>query len=230
MPLPNFFILLATGLLSLCLVSCDQVHNPKPKGFNRIDLPAHSYRSLPDSLPYAFDFSKHALIKPDSSWLAQRYWIDLYYPAMDANVQVTYKPLFQDPSRLRGISSDAFKLTSKHQIKAESITEQLIHTKSGLHAVVATLKGEVPSQFQFSVTDSSQHFLRGALYFKTSLKNDSLKPVIDYLKQDMLHMLNTLEFKDDFTLDPQDFQDPADQLHQPPDTPPLHDRSPGKES
>jgi gliding motility-associated lipoprotein GldD len=61
--------------------------------------------------------------------------------------------------------------------------------------VVAELSGEVPTQFQFFVTDSTDHFLRGALYFNTAMKNDSLAPVIEYIKVDMIHLINTLEFK-----------------------------------
>jgi len=58
------------------------------------------------------------------------------------------------------------------------------------------LEGEVPSQFQFHVSDSTQHFMRGALYFKTATQNDSLAPVIDYLKRDIIHLLSTLRWND----------------------------------
>jgi gliding motility-associated lipoprotein GldD len=67
-------------------------------------------------------------------------------------------------------------------------------TPNGYSAVVAELSGEVPTQFQFFVTDSTTHFLRGAVYFNTAMKNDSLAPVIEYLKIDMTHLMNTLKF------------------------------------
>jgi len=60
--------------------------------------------------------------------------------------------------------------------------------------VIAELEGEVPSQFQFTITDSSQHFLRGALYFNTKVQNDSLAPAIEYMKLDMMQIINTLEW------------------------------------
>jgi len=60
---------------------------------------------------------------------------------------------------------------------------------------VTELEGEVPSQYQFHVSDSAKHFLRGALYFKTATQNDSLRPVIDYIKQDVRHLLETLEWE-----------------------------------
>jgi gliding motility-associated lipoprotein GldD len=188
----HFPILLFLGVLAACGSSDSYV--PKPKAYNRIDLPEHQYQALPDSFPYQFEYSKHARILPDSSWIAERYWINIYYPELVANVQLTYKPIQGSEARLREHLTDSYKLTSKHQIKASSIQENILRTPSGKTAVVQELEGEVPSQFQFFITDSSEHFLRGALYFRTSTANDSLAPVIEYVKTDIVHMLNTLEW------------------------------------
>lgn len=168
---------------------------PKPKGYNRIDLPEHSYQPLPDSFPYSFEYSKHVRLLADSSWLAERWWIHLYYPALDANVQLTYKPIRNLDSLLMGYYADAYKLTAQHNVKAYSIEESILELPNGHWASVSELEGEVPSQFQFHVSDSSRHFLRGALYFNTATKNDSLRPVINYVKEDIYHLLNTLKWE-----------------------------------
>jgi len=186
-------VLLITSLV--LILGCEESYLPKPRGYNRIILPEHSYHSLPDSLPYEFEYSTHAQIFNDSSWMAERYWIDLFYPYFTANIQITYKPIQQDKSLLKEYLSDAFELTSKHQIKAYAIDEAIIETKNGKTAVIAELSGEVPTQFQFFITDSVEHFLRGALYFRTSTKNDSLEPSINFLKKDIYHMLNTTDWK-----------------------------------
>lgn len=180
----------------LMLFSCETDYLPKPVGYNRIYLPPHEYRPLPDSLPYSFEYSQHAVIYPDSSYIAERYWIDLYYPELVANVQITYK-LVKNKENLKGLLDDAYKLTSKHQIKAYSIEESILKTPHNKAAVVAELEGEVPSQFQFYCTDSTEHFIRGALYFRTSTKNDSLAPSIEYVKKDIIHMLNTLQWREE---------------------------------
>jgi gliding motility-associated lipoprotein GldD len=62
-------------------------------------------------------------------------------------------------------------------------------------ATVFELSGQVPTQIQFYVTDSTKHFIRGALYFETASKNDSLLPVIKYIGNDIVKMLKTLKFK-----------------------------------
>ncbi len=179
----------------LLLVGCGESYTPKPKGYNRLDLPPHRYTRLPDSLPYSFEVSTAARILPDSSWLAERYWIDLYYPQITANIQLTYKDLKQDKTFLKELVNDSYKLTAKHQIKAYAIEESVVRTPKGKTAVIAELEGEVPTQLQFFITDSTKNFLRGALYFRTSTKNDSLAPAIEYMKIDALHLLNTLEWK-----------------------------------
>jgi len=190
----------ALTLITLCLFfySCSQDYLPKPKGYNRIELPDPKYISLPDSLPYDFEYSVHANIYKDSSWMAERYWINIYYPQLEASVQITYKPVLSRQDLLEEYLRDAHTLTSKHQIKAYAIDESIIQTPLGNTVVISELSGEVPSQFQFYVTDSTKHFLRGALYFRTATKNDSLAPVIEYVKRDILQMVNTLEWKDGF--------------------------------
>ena len=113
-------------------------------------------------------------------------------------MQITYKPVLSRQDLLEEYLRDAHTLTSKHQIKAYAIDESIIQTPLGNTVVISELSGEVPSQFQFYVTDSTKHFLRGALYFRTATKNDSLAPVIQYVKRDILQMVNTLEWKDGF--------------------------------
>jgi gliding motility-associated lipoprotein GldD len=176
-------------------VACEQDHYPKPKGFNRIDLPMPVYNQLPDSFPYTFEYSQHATVLPDSSSTHERYWFALFYPELVAEIHITYKPLYNNRDSLRINIDDSYKLTSKHQIKASSIVETIIQTPNGKMVSVAELEGDVPSQFQFYTTDSTTHFLRGALYFRTSTENDSLAPIIEYVKKDIIHALNTLEWK-----------------------------------
>ncbi len=187
-----------TGLLAVCFLSaCSSSEGnyvPKPTGYNRIDLPSVEYQSLEDTHPYSFEYSKHAYIRPDSSGIKEPHWIHIIYPKFKADIQITYKSLEKDPAFLAEFIDDSHRLISKHMIKASGVEESLIKTPSGKTAAVYELEGEVPSQFQFYVSDSSKHFLRGALYFRTATKNDSLAPVIEFIKKDMIHLLNTAKW------------------------------------
>lgn len=195
----NLISLNFVGLL-LLFTACTQDYTPKPKGFNRIELPENAYVQIPDSLPYRFEISKLAELREDKSWISEPFWVDIFYPDLDADIQITYKQVKNKKELLEEYLNDSYKLTANHNVKAYAIEESIVVLKSGNIASVSELEGEVPTQFQFHVTDSSRHFLRGALYFKTATQNDSLQPVIDYIKADIFHLLNTLEWKDDFPL------------------------------
>jgi gliding motility-associated lipoprotein GldD len=186
--------LFVTGSLFF-LIGCTQDYLPKPLGYNRLILPEPAYRSLPDTLPYTFEYSQHAKLLDDSSRISERFWIEIYYPEMKANVHVTYKKLQNNEQLLKEFMNDAYTLTAKHQIKAYAIDETIVKTPTDKTAVIAELDGEVPSQMQFTITDSTKNFLRGALYFDTKVNNDSLRPAIEYMKKDIMHMINTFDWK-----------------------------------
>ncbi len=186
-------------LVMMCLLGCDKTFLPKPLGYNRLVLPEPAYHSIPDSLPYSFEYSKHARLLADTSGISERYWLELFYPEINSTIHITYKAVNQNQKLLKEFLDDAYTLTAKHQIKAYAINEVITLTPSGKTAVIAELEGEVPSQFQFTITDSVKNFMRGALYFNTKVANDSLAPAIEYMKKDMMHLINTLEWKSDKT-------------------------------
>ncbi|TGD78282.1 gliding motility lipoprotein GldD [Hymenobacter wooponensis] len=186
-------VLTLLGLAASCTSAPD--FTPKPKGYNRIDLPPHAYQQLAPGHPYTFQYSRYAKILRDSSYLAQPHWINVYYPQLHANVQITYADLQRNKQLSNKLLEDARKLTSKHQIKATAIDESVLKTPNGMRVAVFELQGDVPSQFQFYTTDSTKNFFRGALYFRTATANDSLAPVIDYVKKDIVQLLNTLKYQ-----------------------------------
>lgn len=194
------FKILILFVFTCLLVGCgsssqNDSYAPKPKGYNRIALPPQTYQPIGGEYPYQFDISTAAVVLPDSSPLAEKDWIYLYYPKLDANIQLTYKHVRRDPARLRDFIDDAYKLAGKHQIRATAVQQQTIVTQTGKTATLIRLQGDVPTPFQFYTTDSTTHYLRGAIYFPTATKNDSLAPVIEYLERDALRLLNTLRWR-----------------------------------
>ncbi len=179
----------------LLFFSCSTNYQPKPKGYNRLVLPKAEYRLLPDTLPYQFEYSTSAKLLKDTSWISERHWVEIYYPELKANIHITYKLIHGKESLLKELLNDAYNLTAKQQIKASAIDELITQTPSGKTAVISEIAGEVPSQFQFTLTDSTKNFLRGALYFNVRVQNDSLAPAIDFMKKETLHLFNTLQWK-----------------------------------
>jgi gliding motility-associated lipoprotein GldD len=189
-----FQICIVVALLTGALSSCQREFLPKPLGYNRLILPNPEYQSLPDTFPYRFDYSRHAQLLPDSSRLRERYWIEIFYPELNSTIHITYKAIESNEQLLKEFMNDAYTLAAKHQIKAYAIDEAIVTTPNGKTAIVVELQGEVPSQMQFTITDSTKNFLRGALYFNTKVQNDSLKPAIEYMKKDVMRLINSLDW------------------------------------
>jgi len=187
--------LVTFGMMLLFLGACGGDYLPKPAGYNRIDLPKRDFVALAKDLPYNFQHSRNAIVERDSFNLQEKTWINLNYTGLDAKVHLTYKAVNGSEELLKSYLDDALSLTFKHQVKAYGIDESVLLTPKGYTGFVTELSGEVPTQFQFFVTDSTQNFLRGALYFQTAVKNDSLAPIIEYIKIDMMHLINTLSFE-----------------------------------
>ena len=197
LPLRLFLALLLAATASFLLwhALAQPSPSPKPLGHPHIILPAHEYAPLPNGFPYTFEVSQHATVVPSASPRAERYWIDLHYPAFGAVVQLTYKPVKNSPALLRAYCLDAYRLTAKHQVRATAMQEHSFRTGQGDLVLMTVLSGLVPSQVQFYTTDQQQHFLRGALYFDTATRNDYLAPIIAFIKEDILHMLHTLQWQ-----------------------------------
>lgn len=189
----GYLILILLTLLMGC-GNKSTVYYPKPKGFERIDLPKQEYQALPGNYPYSFEYSKSAVITPDKTKDAEQYWILVEYPTLNAKIQFTYKPLDGNLTKLDKHVADAYKLASKHQVRATAQREQVVQLKNGKKAVIIEIDGEVPSHYQFYATDTSKHFLRGAVYLNSATLNDSLSPIVDYLKADSRRILETLKW------------------------------------
>ena len=179
-------------------MACDTNFTPKPKAFNRIDLPPHKYQKLKDSsLPYHFQYSKIALVIKDTTGnkKEKELYRIVHYPAFDCNIHLTYKPIKESIDTLNSYISEGYRLRDGHDKKAYGFDERYDTTDLGYQLAAFELEGNVPSPFQFMVHDSTTHFLRGALYFQVATKNDSLAPVINYVKEDIYHMINTIDWK-----------------------------------
>ena len=64
-------------------------------------------------------------------------------------------------------------------------------------ATTYQLKGsKVASTYQFWVSDTTSHFLRGALFLDRTPNNDSLAPVLDYLQHDLRHLVESIRWRE----------------------------------
>ena len=92
--------------------------------------------------------------------------------------------------------NDAHTFVGKHVVKADAITQTRYEdSSSSVYGILFDIKGNTASSVQFFVTDSILHFLRGALYFNTEPNKDSLAPVIDFIREDIVHLIESMHWK-----------------------------------
>ncbi len=185
-------LLFLTGLLT-GLLSCDRSYTPKPSGYARIDYPEKFYTVYGGQEFYQFEIPTYAYVEIDKSRITEPGWVNVVIPALNGKIHLSYKPVMDN---LGDYIADSRTLVYKHTVKAEGIEESpFIRREQKQFGMVYDLKGNVASAVQFFVTDSTRHFLRGSLYFNSRPNRDSLNPVIDFLREDIIHMIETVEWK-----------------------------------
>ena len=199
----NFFspsktiFLVSLICLSAFLTSCgNDGFVPKPRGYLRIDLPEKKYRSFDSTFPFRFEYPVYANVSFDKFTQEEVYWMNLEFTRFKGKIHLSYKDLKN--TNLSRLTEDARTMVYKHAPKATGIRESLIeHYDRKIFGMAYSIEGsEAASSFQFYVTDSTHHFLRGALYFDAVPNNDSLQPVIDFIVNDIDHLIATLHWKD----------------------------------
>lgn len=181
----------------LLFAACEGDFIPKPHGFPKMDLPENEYQPLEGDYPFQFEYSVYANIKKNDFPEAGEYDININYDSIStlAAIHITYKSLKPDSVSLSTILDESQELVDKHHVRSSGTGYEDVITKNGIYATLVQIDGEVPNPYQFYAHDSTDHYLRGALYFRTATKNDSLAPLIEYAKKDLLHMLATLKWK-----------------------------------
>ena len=173
--------------------SCGKTPIPRPYGYFRVDLPPHAYTRFDmKALPYAFDQSLIALVMPRTQ-TGEEYWIDITYPSLNAFVYCSYKPV---SGNLFSLLEDTRKIVYKHTVRADAIDEKVFENRDRrVYGLFYDLAGNTASQVQFVLTDSVKHFFRAALYFENVPNKDSIAPMAEYVKQDMIRMMESFEWK-----------------------------------
>lgn len=176
----RFFIIIVLTLL----FSCKEDPIPKPKGYLSLSYADTSYEKFHINYPYSFEVSAASkIVKQPKNWLK------ITYPKLKASVNITYRPV---ENNLNELLVEAEKLVFEHTLKADQISSNNYENqKNKVFGSMFDITGNSASQVQFHVTDSVKHFLKGSLFFHTKPNYDSILPAVEYIKKDMIHMMET---------------------------------------
>jgi gliding motility-associated lipoprotein GldD len=185
-------------LLVLLNPGCRHDYTPKPRAYFRIDFPSKEYQALAGEYPYFFEYPLYARINPYlGRWKdtdTSDYWVNVEFPIFKCRIHLTYKTIH---GNLANLIEDAHNYAYKHSIKADAIIQsEYVDSLAKVYSVLFDIKGNTASSVQFFATDSVHHFLRGALYFDCEPNKDSLSPVREFLRIDVVKMIETLNWRD----------------------------------
>jgi gliding motility-associated lipoprotein GldD len=191
----NFKQIIPLLFLAITFVSCgdnEDAYTPKPKGYYRVVFPKHAYKEFsPANCPYSFELSTNAVAVPDTNSLSEPFWYYIVMPKLNGEIYLTYKKLNGDFGKY---AEDTRTLVYKHTSRASSINESVLKVNDHVGGIMYEIGGDAASPIQFFVTDSTQHFLRGALYFNAAPNADSIAPSVKYAKEDILQMIKTMKW------------------------------------
>ena len=198
-------IIRKTSILTLLVFlstsySCREVAVPKPKGHFRIDLPQRHYLLFndqpgrSDKMPFSFEYPAYGHLSFQGENGTEPGWFNIEFPDYSAKIYLTYKDVNND---FEGLMEQTYKMNVKNHIsKADAINEQVFNNQATkVYGILYDLKGNTASAVQFYVTDSVNHYLRGSLYFSAEPNADSLAPVIEFFREDIIHLIETLKWK-----------------------------------
>ena len=166
---------------------CTTAVQPKPMAYLRLDYPEAKYTTTEKRGFFTFEQNTFAECTPTT---ASNF--NLVYPEMKATVYLNYNQVNQN---LDSLLNDAYKLPYKHLSKAESIPERIfVNPQNKVYGTLFTVVGNAASQYQFFLTDSTDHFLVGSLYFYAKPNYDSIYPAVKYIEKDLVRLMETLQW------------------------------------
>jgi gliding motility-associated lipoprotein GldD len=186
-------IILLIAVINFSCENEEEIFSPKPKGYFRINFPEKKYKLYDSTCPYKFEIPVYSKMNKDNHNGAESCWLNLEFPEYKATLHLSYKEVKNNISQYLDDSHD---FANKHQVKATGLDEiAVIRDSAKVYGLVFDISGNTASSVQFYLTDSTHHFLRGALYFNSVPNIDSLKIVVDFIKKDILHLINTTSWK-----------------------------------
>lgn len=168
---------------------------PKPRTYPRVQFPERNYRVF-NACNFEFEYPAYGeLIKEKTyfdSVAPNDCWYNLYYKSFNGTLYLTYYPI-ANKKEFEKLVNDSYDLVSKHDVKASGRKEFPIKltTASGM---LFKIEGNVASQTQFFLTDSTRNFIRGSLYFNNKVNTDSMQVIQDFVDKDIEHLINSFKW------------------------------------
>ena len=204
-----FALLIIVLFFAGCSGNNSQDYTPKPRGYFRIVFPKKEYRQYVSPYPFTFLYPKYATIALDSNLqrdgkyidpkrkklVNMKYLLNMQFPQFNGTLHLSYESI-TSRDVFDALLEDSHSFAYKHTVKATGIQQTLIYNpQNKIFGIYYTINGNAASSAQFFLTDSTKNYIRGALYFNSEPRLDSIQPVLDFVKKDMDVMIGSFKWK-----------------------------------
>jgi gliding motility-associated lipoprotein GldD len=174
-----------------CLCTACNSRAPKPGGYFRIETGTHAYRDCRGRF-FSFEYAGKAIVVPLPG-NGKGEWLNISYPEFQASIHCSYLPV--KPETLVAAMEDSRRFVYRHTIRANNISSLYFENPDRkVYGTLYEIEGNVASPLQFTLTDSTSHFFRGALYFNFVPNRDSIAPVLDFIREDIVRLMESFDF------------------------------------
>ena len=188
-------------ILVFLFCSCESVELPKPNAYLRLDYPSPSYKEIvlaPINATIELNtastlFTNIKSITNANSVISK----SISYPLINAEIKLEYYNLNKS-NKLNDRLKYLNDFTSIHLKKSSNSPQiqEFTNQNKKVYASIINIKGDVTSPTQFYATDSVNNLLIGILNLKSKAKYDSVLPALEYIKTDIYHLIESVEWND----------------------------------
>lgn len=185
----NFMLVLILPLL-LLVTFCDgnKTFIPKPPTYLKIEFPEREYTTYGDPCSYSFQKPNYFDVQPIKNSCNR----DIHFEKLNGTIHLSY---IQMDTSLSAYVNYALDKIDEHKVKATAIYDSVfINKERKVFGTFFELQGNVASPFQFYLTDSTNIFMNGIIYFNSRPNYDSIKPVLNFVKEDLYRLMSTTQW------------------------------------
>lgn len=180
-------------LFSLALLACsdDELLIPRPLANLRVNFPEHVYHQTDFPCSYQFELASYMTAQAASA--ENPCHLDINLGQFNGMLHLSYVTINDNLRELIAYSTDKVR---EHQVKASAIQDSVfILPETRIYGTMYEFFGNAATPFQFHFTDSVHHFIRGTIYFNATPNFDSIYPVLQYVKKDLIHLFESTTWK-----------------------------------
>ncbi len=194
-------------LLLLVVTACqeERIPIPKPRIYPKVDYPVREYVVFDqDYCAFTFQYPSYMVFEQDVTFVNQDAkhlcWFNLKIPDLNGVVHFTYTDITgktdeEASEKLMDVVLDSYDMTEKHNIKATGRSNYPFEDPTNkIYGVKYSVEGDVASPYHFVLTDSTQHAVWAALYFNSRPNADSMRPIVNYVKEDLDRIIQSFSW------------------------------------